>query len=75
MKLWLVFKYRESSIELEFQGVFDSEEMARAACVTPLHRMGPATLNRLLPEEGIEWEGVVYPMASDRYNYGRMAGQ
>ena len=44
-----------------FQGVFDSEEKAVAACKTELYFIAPAIMNEELPESHEEWSGAYYP--------------
>lgn len=46
----------------QFQGVFDSEAAALAACRDPYYFIGPATLNEALPHELMpEWPGAKWP--------------
>ncbi len=47
-----------------FQGVFDNESDAEAACVTDKYCIAPAVMNERLPHEKQEWPGVRYPLAS-----------
>lgn len=61
MELWIVGKVVEGS-EWEFDGVFDSEEKAIAACKSENHFIGPATLNKEIPEDCVEWVGAYYPL-------------
>lgn len=48
--------------EWEIQGVFDSEEKARAACRSKDYFIGPLDFNRSYPEETMDWEGSYYPL-------------
>ena len=65
MELWIVGKVVESS-EWEFDGVFDSEEKAIAACKSENHFIGPAILNKEIPEDCVEWSGAYYPLIEDK---------
>jgi hypothetical protein len=63
MNLWLVGKlinYKRQA--WQFQGIFDSEEKAAAACRTKKYFVGPVTLNKELPDKRIEWPGAYYPL-------------
>jgi hypothetical protein len=48
--------------EWEFIGVFDSEEKALAACRTPDHFIGSATMNLDVGDDLVEWPRFRYPM-------------
>lgn len=63
--LWLVGQYREDSEhKWEFQGVFDSEEKAIAACRYSWYFIAPARLNEQVPHETVMtgWPGACYPL-------------
>ena len=68
-KLWIVGKYCEATADLparwEFKGVFDSEGAADLHCVTANHFIGPAVLNKPVPEESTRWPGAYYPRLRD----------
>jgi hypothetical protein len=66
MKLWIVGKNiadLDAGVVWEFQGVYDSEEKALSACISPNHFIGPAALNKSLPDETQQWPGCIYPVA------------
>lgn len=44
------------------EGVYDTEDKAKAKCVTPYHFVGPATINQDLPADGV-WPGAYFPLA------------
>lgn len=46
----------------QLQGVFATAEEANKICVSPLHFYGPVPFGQALPEEEVEWPGVVYPV-------------
>lgn len=48
----------------EFQGVFSSPDLARAACVRRDFFFGPAEMDKALPMESGTWEGCEYPMGT-----------
>ena len=65
MKLWIVGKWRSGEAAhsvWDFQGVFSSEKRAVAACRSWRYFVGPATLDRMLPELAVEWEDGFYPI-------------
>lgn len=65
MKLWIVGQYRSGSIPnvvWDFQGVFDSEEKAVAACVDKNYFIGPIGLNEAVPSEASAWPGSRHPL-------------
>lgn len=49
----------------EVQGIFDTEEAAKAVCSTPCHFVGPLFLNEVLPDESTEWPGAYSPKQND----------
>jgi hypothetical protein len=62
MKLFVVGKCKWDG-GWEFQGVFDSEELALAACRAASYFIAPATLNESLPDETEAWPGSYYPLS------------
>lgn len=44
------------------EGVYDSEDKAKAKCVTPYHFVGPTTINKDLPADGV-WPDAYFPLA------------
>jgi hypothetical protein len=56
-----IIEYRETGSKWEFCGVFDSEEKAKKACLSYLYFIGPAVLNRNIPDETIPWDGAYFP--------------
>ena len=66
MSLWVVGKYMASTVSgpvWEFQGVFDHESKAIAACSGPEFFVAPATLNQAITPQTQEWPGMRYPSA------------
>lgn len=63
MELWIVGQWKEPVWELA--GVFESEELAIAACRDHTYFVGPAELNVLLPHDTEEWPGCRYPKRPD----------
>ena len=63
--LWICGQYKsgdEGNIVWDFQGVFDTEELAIAACVDNTYFVGLAELNKELPKATAkQWPGVYYP--------------
>ena len=67
MKLWIVGQTREygpppRGSRWDFQGVFDSERKALAACKNPAYWIAPVELNQELPEEPVELPGACFPL-------------
>lgn len=61
MIVWIVGKITEYPA-WEFQGVFSSESAAiRACCANEDFFVGPATLDKILPTQSLEWRGAYYP--------------
>lgn len=65
-KLWIVGQFLgvgpgDQGTVWEFQGVFDSEQAAREACIGRNYFYGPATLNELIPADTRTWVGCRYP--------------
>ena len=66
-KVWICGKWVEEGSPWEFQGVFDSEENALAACATDDYFIGPAIINERLPDgEYDPWPGLYYPFRQSR---------
>jgi hypothetical protein len=65
--MWIVGKQNTDSLsEWEFQGLFDSEEQAVAACVARRDGVidmfvGPAELNVAVKRKKGSWPGAYYP--------------
>ena len=65
--MWIVGKANTASpSEWEFQGLFDSEERAVAACVAQRNGIidmfvGPAELNVAVKRKKRSWPGAYYP--------------
>jgi hypothetical protein len=51
----------------QFVGVFDEPQKAEAACTTPNHFYGAATLNERLEDVPKDWPDAIYPR-QDRLN-------
>ena len=52
--------------EWEFQGVFDSEKLAIAACVEDCFFVGPAIVNEQWPSETVDWADAWYPRLQEK---------
>lgn len=64
--MWLVGKFisvHPEGICWEFQGVFDTEDLAVLACLNEYSFIAPVVLNESLPNEKEEWPGCYYPKA------------
>ena len=65
MKLWIAgqVRSREDAEEKrwEFQGVFDTEQLAVDACKGELYFIAPVQLNEELPHETLLMPGCYYP--------------
>ena len=70
-KLWIVGQVKTNRpvqndphpvYEWEFQGVFDSETKAVAACRTAMYFVMPCELNKALPDESVIAPGAYYPL-------------
>lgn len=64
MSLWVVGRNKaetESGIVWEFQGVYSTEEMAKAGCHDRTYFLAPAILDESLPHESKDWPGAYYP--------------
>ena len=53
----------------DFQGLFESEELAIEACTSEDYFIAPAILNRILPDETIVWQGAYYPLLESETRY------
>jgi len=60
-QLWIVGRVTELG-DWQFQGVFDTEEAAVAACKDETWFVGPVALNEELPEEAMDWPGAYFPI-------------
>ena len=68
-ELWIVGRYKQGepgSIVWDFQGIFDSEAKAIAACRDWTYFVGPVTVNELLPHETSTNPRWDYPLADER---------
>lgn len=61
--IWLVLEMADG---LAIIGVFDSEDAARRACITPAHVMGPLGLNVDYNSVDEWWPGAVYPVKAHK---------
>lgn len=59
-RLWIVFQHKRGSVR-EFQGVFTSRELARAACKTWRYSYRVIKLNKELPKKRVMTK-CVYPI-------------
>lgn len=59
--LWIVGQNVFDSHVWEFQGVFDSEERAIAACHGPTYWISPCKLNEELPKDSMSLPGTYFP--------------
>jgi hypothetical protein len=63
---WIVGRVvSDDGTRWEFQGVFDEEQLAVAACIGPRYFVGPAKMNAALPDERHDWTGAYYPLTMD----------
>lgn len=64
MKLWIVGRVLrfEPFIEWDYQGVYDTEEKAIAACSDVSYFVGPTELNNPIPHETTAWPNAYYPL-------------
>lgn len=61
--MWIVGQVKDEGKPWEFQGVFDSEERAVAACRDSSYFVGAASLNEEHPHETTPgWLGAYYPL-------------
>ena len=64
-KLWIVGKRLDIPSVLsawEFQGVFSREDLAVFACKSANYFVGPAVLDRELPDSSTGWADAYYPL-------------
>lgn len=64
MNLWIVGQYKADTSAgrvWEFAGVFDTQELAVAACRDYTYFVQPIVLNEAAPHESFEFEGGFYP--------------
>lgn len=65
--VWIIGKMIDDTLsQWEFQGVFDTEELAIAACVEDRFFVGPAEINTPFPVEPVKWVGAWYPRVQTR---------
>lgn len=71
MKLWIVgintspaWKLPGDPVTWDFAGVFSTEELAVAACLTPSHFIGSAVLDEQVPMGPTAWPDCRYPFAA-----------
>jgi len=65
MRLWIVGQTRSGEfpdLVWDFQGVFDSEDKAREACINEWYWMAPITVNESLSDESYAFPDIVYPV-------------
>jgi hypothetical protein len=65
MTVFIVGKYEPDKQPWEFQGVFDTEQAAIAACLDERFFVGPIELNAAVQDARIEWPGAYYPKAGN----------
>ena len=64
-RLWLCGKFVASTPQgrvWEFQGIFFTEELARAACRDYTYWIAPVVPNEEQPHEAVEFEGGYFPI-------------
>jgi hypothetical protein len=59
-KHWMVGQIRQDG--WEFQGIFDDEGLAQAACRFPDYFVQPVTMNESLPHETVQIPGCYFPL-------------
>jgi hypothetical protein len=62
IKLWACFKILDNGTQDEFQGVFSTEEKAKAACRDWRYGYGPVVLDEEIPDNPHQWPGFCYPI-------------
>jgi hypothetical protein len=63
-KLWIVGRNKDGTgKDWDFQGVFDSEDLAIAACRDGTYFLAPACLNEEIPHETSDFPLCRYPKA------------
>lgn len=60
MIVWVATQERGNSWEMI--GVFESEELAIAACKEPGDMIAPLTMNAVAPRERTDWPDARYPV-------------
>jgi hypothetical protein len=63
--LWLVGQFRavtESGTAWDFQGIFETRELAVAACRNRNYGVIPVLLNEEVPDEKHEFQECIYPL-------------
>ena len=71
--VWIVGKALDpATSSWEFQGVYDTERKAIAACTEDAFFIGPANLNCTLPTREVEWVGAWYPRLQDKPSEGQV---
>ena len=67
MKLWIVGKIGlKNYLEWQFEGVFDDEQKAIAACKDDKYFIGPTTLNEEYAiGESDDWVDAYYPIEKE----------
>ena len=64
-ELWICLNWKEPTEEypanIEFSGIFDTEEKAVSACSGWGYGIGPVYLNKRLPTESTIWPGFYFP--------------
>jgi hypothetical protein len=63
--LYIVGECRDEPNAWDFVGVFESAELAEAACTSPRYFVGPAVLNERTPDGSIAWPGAWFPIPPD----------
>ena len=67
MKLWIVGQWVGPSLDhWQFQGVFDEEALAVAACELETYFVAPAQLNVSITRESVDWVGLYYPRLQEK---------
>jgi len=61
--VWICGQWNGPHSPWDFQGVFDTEDQAIAACKDYTHFIAPATVNQSVPRDPIEWPGLRYPIS------------
>lgn len=59
--VWIVGQWKPD--RWDFGGVFDTQELAEAACQDQTYFVGPAPMNVAIPHERQDWPGCYYPKA------------
>jgi hypothetical protein len=66
MKLWFSGRVMEGGPNLEFNGIFDSEDLAVKACTTPNDFVSEVALNERAPEESIAFPFSYFPIRREQ---------